>query len=151
MILLFVGHVNATYKKPVRIMVNITGLALLYTSDKLVEMVEWQVKVIKVICQSESSWSKHLKKLEYMLKDLENLEYARKSWKLINYLHHHSFKEHERIFLENSRNLHSVISWKNLILSYNKNKLANSGRFYPDLNVSLTFQNILKLSLKENW
>ena len=55
MILLFVGHVNATYKKPVRIMVNITGLALLYTSDKLVEMVEWQVKVIKVICQSESS------------------------------------------------------------------------------------------------
>ena len=151
MILLFVGHVNATYKKPVRIMVNIMGLALLYTSDKLVEMVEWQVKVIKVICQSESSWSKHLKKLEYMLKDLENLEYARKSWKLINYLHHHSFKEHERIFLENSRNLHSVISWKNLILSYNKNKLANSGRFYPDLNVSLTFQNILKLSLKENW
>ena len=94
------------------------GLALFYTSNKLVEMVERQVKVITVICQSESSWSKHLKNLEYMLKDLENLEYARKSWKLINYLHHHSFKEHERIFLENSRNLHSVISWKNLILSY---------------------------------
>ena len=48
-------------------MVNITGLALLCTSNKLVEMVEWQVKVIIVICQSESSWSKHLKKLEYML------------------------------------------------------------------------------------
>ena len=45
-------------------MVNITGLALLCTSNKLVEMVEWQVKVITVICQSESSWSKHLKNLE---------------------------------------------------------------------------------------
>ena len=42
-------------KSLLRFMVNITGLALLCTSNKLVEMVEWQVKVITVICQSESS------------------------------------------------------------------------------------------------
>ena len=40
------------------------GLALFYTSNKLVEMVERQVKVITVISPSESSWSKHLKNLE---------------------------------------------------------------------------------------
>ena len=31
-------------------------------------------------------------------KNLENLEYAEKSWKFIHYLNHQFFKEHERIF-----------------------------------------------------
>ena len=33
------------------------GLALFYTFNKLVEIFERQVKVITVICQSESSWT----------------------------------------------------------------------------------------------
>ena len=32
-------------------------------------------------------------------KNLENLEYARKSWKLLDYLNHHFFQEHERCLI----------------------------------------------------